>query len=73
MCQKLLCCCLIFITSFTLNAQIKKDTLWLSVHKDMEKLLYENMLPVWYPKVLDIENGGYFSDFTYDLQIDILI
>jgi hypothetical protein len=26
----------------------------------MEKLLYENMLPVWYPKVLDIENGDKF-------------
>ena len=66
MCRKLLCCCLIFITSFTLNAQIKKDTLWLSVHKDMYKLLFENMLPVWYPRVIDNEKGGYFSDFTYD-------
>ena len=55
---KLICCCLIFITSFTLNAQIKKDTLWLSVHKDMEKLLYENMLHVWYTKVFYIENVG---------------
>jgi mannobiose 2-epimerase len=64
--SKLICCGLIFITSFTLNAQFSKDTLWLSVHKDMEKLLFENMLPVWYPKVLDIVNGGYFSDFTYD-------
>ena len=63
---KLICCCLIFITSFTLNAQIKKDTLWLSVHKDMDKLLFENMLPVWYPRVIDNEKGGYFSDFTYD-------
>ena len=63
---KLICCCLIFITSFTLNAQIKKDTLWLSVHKDMYKLLFENMLPVWYPRVIDNEKGGYFSDFTYD-------
>ena len=62
---KLLCCCLIFITSFNLNAQIKKDTLWLSVHIDMEKLLFENMLPVWYPKVLDIENNFIrFADLT---------
>lgn len=66
MCRKLLCCCLIFLTSFTLNAQIKKDTLWLSVHKDMDNILFENMLPVWYPLVIDNEKGGYFSDFTYD-------
>ena len=64
--SKLICCCLIFITSFNLNAQIKKDTLWLSVHKDMDNILFENMLPVWYPRVIDNEKGGYFSDFTYD-------
>jgi mannobiose 2-epimerase len=49
-----------------LSAQISKDKYWKGVEKEMDKLLFENMLPVWYPRVLDIEKGGYFSDFTYD-------
>jgi mannobiose 2-epimerase len=57
---------LFFISSFSLNASTVNDSLWNAVHKEMEQLLFENMLPVWYPKVMDIENGGYFSDFSYD-------
>ena len=43
-----------------LSAQISKDNYWKRVEKEMDKLLFENMLPVWYPRVLDIEKGGYF-------------
>ncbi|MFM7092223.1 MAG: hypothetical protein ACKOZZ_15585, partial [Bacteroidota bacterium] len=61
-----LCSCLIFIACASLNARTAKDSLWNTVHKEMEQLLFENMLPVWYPRVMDIEKGGFFSDFTYD-------
>ena len=35
----------------------------------MEKSLKENLLDTWYPKAVDWEMGGYFSDFTFDFQL----
>ncbi|RZS97464.1 AGE family epimerase/isomerase [Cecembia calidifontis] len=35
----------------------------------LEKSLKENLLNTWYPKAVDWEAGGYFSDFTYDFQL----
>jgi len=31
----------------------------------MEDLLMNNMMPVWYPRVIDTVYGGYLSDFNY--------
>ncbi len=41
----------------------------LPVADEMEKLLMENMMPVWYPRVIDKEYGGYLSDFNYKWEM----
>jgi mannobiose 2-epimerase len=35
------------------------------VADEMAKLLMENNMPQWYPRVIDYEYGGYLSDFDY--------
>jgi mannobiose 2-epimerase len=40
----------------------------LPVADEMEKLLMENNMPQWYPRVIDYEHGGYLSDFDYKWQ-----
>lgn len=40
----------------------KKDTL----KNRLEQILNEHTLELWYPKVIDRRNGGYYSDFSYD-------
>lgn len=40
----------------------------LPVADEMEKLLMENNMPQWYPRVIDYEYGGYLSDFDYKWQ-----
>ena len=37
----------------------------LYVADDMQSLLLGNMMPAWYPRVIDREYGGYLSDFNY--------
>jgi mannobiose 2-epimerase len=39
------------------------------VADEMEKLLMENMMPVWYPRVIDTLYGGYLSDFNYKWEM----
>ncbi len=42
----------------------KKDTL----KNRLEQILNEHTLELWYPKVIDRRNGGYYSDFSYDWE-----
>jgi len=35
----------------------------------MEDLLLKNMMPVWYPRVIDKEYGGYLSEFNYKWEM----
>ncbi len=35
------------------------------IAREMDSLLMNNMMPVWYPRVIDKEFGGYLSDFNY--------
>ena len=64
----------LLITSFLLLAILSscqnsgKQTIendLLPVADEMEKLLMENMMPQWYPRVLDKDYGGFLSDFDY--------
>jgi len=41
----------------------------LPVADEMEKILMENMMPQWYPRVIDNEYGGYLSDFDYKWEM----
>jgi mannobiose 2-epimerase len=36
---------------------------------EMKDLLLKNMMPVWYPRVIDKEYGGYLSDFNYKWEM----
>jgi len=40
-----------------------------SIADEMEISLRENLLETWYPKDIDQDSGGYFSNFTYDFQL----
>jgi mannobiose 2-epimerase len=40
-----------------------------SIAEQMEISLRENLLQTWYPKAIDRDSGGYFSNFTYDFQL----
>ena len=40
-----------------------------SIADEMEISLRENLLETWYPKAIDKDSGGYFSNFTYDFQV----
>jgi len=36
---------------------------------EMDKLLKDNMMPSWYPRVIDTVYGGYLSDFSYKWEM----
>ncbi len=40
-----------------------------SMADEMEISLRENLLETWYPKAIDRDSGGYFSNFTYDFRL----
>ena len=40
-----------------------------TVAQEMEDLLMKNMMPVWYPRVIDKEYGGYLSNFNYKWEM----
>lgn len=40
-----------------------------TIASKMETSLRENLLETWYPKAIDSDSGGYFSNFTYDFQV----
>jgi mannobiose 2-epimerase len=40
-----------------------------SIADQMELSLRTNLLETWYPKAIDKDSGGYFSNFTYDFQL----
>jgi mannobiose 2-epimerase len=39
------------------------------IANEIEKLLMDNMMPVWYPRVIDTVYGGYLSDFNYKWEM----
>lgn len=59
---------LVIILLFSLASCRQKDNL-LPVAGEMEDLLMNNMMPVWYPRVIDTVYGGYLSDFNYKWEM----
>ncbi|WP_304517137.1 AGE family epimerase/isomerase [Cecembia rubra] len=51
------------------NAPKKTESEYKQLKTEFETSLKENLLDTWYPKAVDWESGGYFSDFTYDFQL----
>lgn len=60
----------IIISLFLLASLIcctTKEVAQTTVMKDrLEKILNEHTLQLWYPKVIDNNNGGYYSNYSYD-------
>jgi cellobiose epimerase len=54
---------LLFLSSCRQNADLAP------VADEMDKLLMDNMMPVWYPRVIDSVYGGYLSDFNYKWEM----
>jgi mannobiose 2-epimerase len=46
-----------------------EETNHLEIRSEILKSLKGNLLETWYPKAVDWEKGGFFSDFTYDFQL----
>lgn len=42
---------------------------YLQFKSALEKSLKEKVLDFWYPRAVDWDSGGFFSDFTYDFQL----
>ncbi len=38
--------------------------------KEMTEFLSKNLLDKWYPAAVDYENGGYYTDITFDWEIE---
>lgn len=39
-----------------------------SIHARLQNMLAEQSLALWYPRVIDKTNGGYYSNFSYNWQ-----
>ena len=42
---------------------------FLHLADQLETSLRENLLATWYPKAVDKDSGGYYSNFTFDFQL----
>ena len=42
---------------------------YLLIADQLENSLQQNLLATWYPKAIDKDSGGYFSNFTVDFQL----
>lgn len=61
---------LVIVLLFRLNAAGQVQSADLNtIAQEMEDLLFKNMMPVWYPRVIDSEYGGYLSDFNYKWEM----
>jgi cellobiose epimerase len=62
----LLCCMLISTGCYMKEATSSKTAE--SLRNIFEQQLKKGILDIWYPRAIDIEKGGFFSNFTYDWQ-----
>ena len=50
------------------SSRTEKPGSRLTLGLELEESLKENILDIWYPRVVDTLNGGYFSDYDYQWQ-----
>jgi mannobiose 2-epimerase len=48
---------------FILNVACKPDTGISSIREEIENVLVNNILHVWYPRIVDTTHGGFYSNF----------
>ena len=51
------------------KTKTEETTPFLEIAKELEVSMQKNLLETWYPKAVDWDSGGYFSNFTYDFQL----
>lgn len=61
--------CLLMIPAFACSPGKRENVDLKKVAQEMEDLLMKNMMPVWYPRVIDKEYGGYLSNFNYKWEM----
>lgn len=54
--------------SFKKNADNSTDEK--IIFNEMLEAVRENLFDKWYPLAIDKENGGYYTDITYNFEID---
>lgn len=60
---------LLFCSLIILILNIESSFGQKEIQEELETTLKENLLQTWYPEAIDLDSGGYFSDFTYDFKI----
>ena len=60
----------VVLTSIAMANPPDSTASWrLRLAADVERALVDELLEVWYPRVVDEEYGGYLTDFTYDWRM----
>ena len=55
-----------FLSQLFSNCSNPKKQEVVTVTNKIEKILNDHTLNLWYPRVIDQKNGGYYSNFTFD-------
>ena len=51
---------------WTALAHAEEKTAPLPTSDEIHKVLWQNILPAWYPRCLDVEHGGFHENFAHD-------
>jgi mannobiose 2-epimerase len=68
--NKIFVCILIATASISCVPEKAQDTSpdYSAMADTLEQSLFEDIVDVWYPRIIDKEYGGYLSNFSYDWQ-----
>jgi cellobiose epimerase len=70
MSKKLIASLFLFVMLFSCKEPIKeKESFNATIANELENSLRQNLLETWYPKAVDWDSGGYYSNFTHDFQL----
>ncbi len=53
-------------TPWTAFGQTENDSAPLPTSEEIEEVLWNEILAAWYPRCLDVDNGGFHEDFAHD-------
>jgi len=67
--KKLIASFFLIVLLFSCREQIEEKESYEDIANELENSLRYNLLETWYPKAVDWDSGGYFSNFTHDFQL----
>lgn len=59
---------ILFLLSACKQNTVEESNSYGLIAEEIERSIQDNLLSTWYPKALDQDSGGYFSNFTFDFQ-----